>query len=50
MIWWQGLAELQPFFSEQAEANVFSWDCSQWRPIRSPEQVTPVALLQDQGL
>jgi len=44
MIW------LQPFFSEQAEEQVFSLDYSQWRPVRSLEQVTPIVVLQDQEL
>jgi len=50
MIWWQGLIWLQPFFSEQPKARVFSWGYSQWRHVRSLEQVTLVVLLQDQGL
>jgi len=49
-IWWQYEVELQPFSSEQVRVQVFSEGCSQWRPVRFPEQVTAKALRQDQGL
>jgi len=45
---WPDWVEPQPFFSEQAMGQVFFVDCSLWRPVRWPEQGTPLVLEQDQ--